>query len=168
MFSNFISQIMGRKIKDVGKRSADERRRKSNQRGVNLLQDTAVIRLGHIDPDEAVTNLLLKPEMEALRDDPEMGRCSVIPVGSVSFELKRVTDIKMTAELPALLTKALELMISEISLRGYLSARLEDPGRKRIRSEDFTAGLSSVSKFDFLRDVLPQDELSTILRMHKT
>ena len=90
----------------------------------------------------------------------------IIPVTAVLKTLKAGTDCQISFDVPALMTKALQLFVAEICLRAHLALQVEDPKKRRIKPEDLTAGISSTSKFDFLRDVFPEDELTTILQMH--
>lgn len=136
---------------------------------MNLLDDSSHLPLGDIDVDKFVDDSILDKEAQDIRSCDEAALKLLIPPTSVSKELKRLLpDMAIAADVPPLIAKALELMVSEVSLRSLLSLRMEDPRRKRVQPGDITAGLSSTSRFDFLRDVTPPDELATILAMHRT
>ena len=124
-----------------------------------------LIKTGNFSADSVVSDCVLQPEINRVEGPHQ----SIIPVTAVSKQLKKFTEFRLAAEVPVVVTKALELMISELSLRAWLSARMEDPNRCRLRPEDLTAGICSTARLDFLRDVLPADELQTILAMrHST
>jgi histone H3/H4 len=123
------------------------------------MTNRAAIKTG--DPDRVVTECLLAPDLSYSR----LEASSVLPVTTVAKKVRTLTDMQLSHDVPGVLTKALELMVSEVTLRALLSAKMEDPKRRRLRAEDLTAGISSTPKLDFLRDVLPPDELQTILAM---
>ena len=149
---------VGRPRKKQSDRLADVHSR-SVRRGAHLLNFSLP---SDYDPDEMVKRLLLQPEMEE-RDQLNL----ILPVTAVQRKLRSGTDCQISLDVPALMTKALQLFIGEISLRAHLAIQVEDPGKKRIKPEDLTAGISSTTKFDFLRDVFPEDELTTILKMQR-
>ena len=162
----------GRKRKDESARELEEQRRRM-RRGINLLLDPDKLETGCFDSDTIVRDTLILPEVYSLTAPDASAEFRVVdsaiavslffPPTVVAKSIRQAADLMIARDLPVFMAKVLELFVSELTLRAYLAMKSEDPKRVRISPSDITAGISANSRFDFLRDVLPQDELVTIL-----
>ena len=91
----------------------------------------------------------------------------MIPMTIIAKNL-RSNECCVSVELPVILAKAVELFIAELAIRAFVASRSEDPKAKRIYVNDLTSGISGLERFDFLRDILVEDELPSILKSHRT
>ena len=169
----------GRKKRDTASAIIADIRR-TRKRGINLLDKDRIQNVirGDYCAESIVDETLVQPEIQALTSpdacaelrvvDSAIAVNMVLPPTTVMRSLKSVAGLAISRDVPVFLSKAMEMLIAELSLRAYLSLRSEGGKRARLMPNDITAGIAGCPSFDFLRDVLPQDELSTILAMHST
>lgn len=63
----------------------------------------------------------------------------------------------ISAEVPVLFSKAIEMFISEMTIKGYYNAEKCD--RKTLLKKDIAMTIVKTETYDFLIDTLPKDEL---------
>lgn len=72
--------------------------------------------------------------------------------------MKSDEDVRMiSAEAPVLFAKACELFILELTLRSWLHA--EENKRRTLQRNDISAAIMKTDIFDFLIDVVPQEDI---------
>jgi nuclear transcription factor Y gamma len=64
----------------------------------------------------------------------------------------------ISAEAPVLFAKACEMFILELTLRSWIHT--EENKRRTLQKNDITVAITRTDIFDFLLDIVPQDELS--------
>jgi nuclear transcription factor Y gamma len=82
-----------------------------------------------------------------------------LPLARIKRIVKADEDVRMiSAEAPVLFAKACEMFILELTLRSWIHA--EENKRRTLQKTDITAAITRTDIFDFLVDIVPQDELS--------
>ena len=80
-----------------------------------------------------------------------------LPLARIKRIMKSDEDVRMIrAEAPVLFAKACELFILELTLRS--SAYSEKTERRNLQKNDIMAALANTDIFDFLHDVLTQND----------
>ena len=62
----------------------------------------------------------------------------------------------ISAEAPILFSKACEMFIAELTIKGYFNAEKNE--RKTLQRKDIAMAIARTPTYDFLIDTIPQDE----------
>ena len=62
----------------------------------------------------------------------------------------------ISAEVPLLFCKAIEMFIMEMTVKGYYNAEKQE--RKTLLKKDIAMAIAKTETYDFLIDTIPQDE----------
>jgi nuclear transcription factor Y gamma len=82
-----------------------------------------------------------------------------LPLARIKRIVKADEDLRMiSAEAPVLFAKACEMFILELTLRSWIHT--EENKRRTLQKNGITAAITRTDIFDFLLDIVPQDELS--------
>ena len=82
-----------------------------------------------------------------------------LPLARIKKIMKKDEDVKMiSSETPALLAKACELFVMEITHRAWIHA--ESKRRKTLQKEDVKCCISRTEIFDFLLDLVGPNNFS--------
>ncbi|CAD6247015.1 unnamed protein product [Miscanthus lutarioriparius] len=82
-----------------------------------------------------------------------------LPLARIKKIMKADADVKMVAaEAPAVFARACEMFILELTLRAWLHA--EGARRRTLQRGDVTAAIHSTEAYDFLTDIVPEEERS--------
>ena len=173
--------VCGRKRKDAPSREAELNRRQM-RRGIHSLLPRAIeeeLVMGAVCPEELFRETILVPEVFAMTNAELCGEMRVVgssvavnmilPPTTV-FKSLKAAGYTLHRDVPVLLAKGLELLVSELTIRAFMAAKMEagpDARKPRLTADHLTAAVSGNPKFHFLRDQLPHDELVTILNMHQ-
>lgn len=94
-------------------------------------------------------------EMRALKG-PKVKQFE-LPLARIKKIMKLDEDVKMiSAEAPALFSKAAEFFITELTMRAWIHT--EDNKRRTLQKNDVAMAASKYDQFDFLIDIVPRDE----------
>ena len=63
----------------------------------------------------------------------------------------------ISAETPMLFSKAIEMFVNELTIKGQINAEKCD--RKTMQRKDIAVAIGQTPTFDFLIDTIPRDEL---------
>ncbi|KAI3379288.1 hypothetical protein SNEBB_003839 [Seison nebaliae] len=99
----------------------------------------------------------LKKRMEATRSlMPNDFKSFDLPLARIKKIMKLDEQVQMiSADVPVLLTKALEMFVGELAARSWIST--EQGRRRTLQRPDVSAGVSQTDMFDFLIDIVPRD-----------
>lgn len=83
------------------------------------------------------------------------------PISRIKRIIKSENNaIKLSAETPILFSKACELFVLELTLRSWFHAQQNNRGS--LKKTDFAAAIRRTEVFDFLADVVPEDEINEV------
>jgi len=99
----------------------------------------------------------LKKEIDSM--DSSMFKNHQLPLARVKKIMKSDEDVRMiSAEAPVLFAKACEMFIIELTHRAWIHT--EDNKRRTLQKNDIGTCISKTEIFDFLVDIVPQDNKS--------
>ncbi|KAH9424694.1 hypothetical protein DERP_013923 [Dermatophagoides pteronyssinus] len=79
-----------------------------------------------------------------------------LPLARIKKIMKLDEDVKMiSGEAPVLFAKAVEMFISELSLRAWINT--EENKRRTLQRNDISTAISKYDQFDFLIDIVPRE-----------
>jgi len=97
-------------------------------------------------------------EIQQTQADPAEFKNSQLPLARIKKIMKSDEDVRMiSAEAPVLFAKACEMFILELTLRSWYHA--EENKRRTLQRNDVAAAITRTDIFDFLIDIVPQEEL---------
>ncbi|XP_066323480.1 nuclear transcription factor Y subunit C-2-like [Miscanthus floridulus] len=102
---------------------------------------------------------LTEAEQQAEAGEVKLKAHHSLPLARIKKIMKADADVKMVAaEAPAVFARACEMFILELMLRAWLHA--EGARRRTLQRGDVTAAIHSTEAYDFLTDIVPEEERS--------
>ncbi|CAG9466377.1 unnamed protein product [Pedinophyceae sp. YPF-701] len=96
-------------------------------------------------------------EIEAMGNDPNEFKNHQLPLARIKKIMKSDEDVRMiSAEAPVLFARACEMFILELTFRSWGTS--EESKRRTLQRSDIAAAILQTDIFDFLQDIVRQDE----------
>jgi len=103
-------------------------------------------------------------QLKEIKESTDLRSHHSVPLSRIKKIMKSDEDVKMvSAETPALFSKACELFIMELTMKAWANA--EDNNRGTIQKADVASAIARTDVFDFLEDIAPtpRDDTNTIM-----